>query len=607
MTPEDWERITAADQGSTSFLQQPPPQLTKQTRLGEFEIESLLGEGGMGQVYRARDRRLGRTVAIKVLPPFAASDPQRLRRFEQEAQAAGALNHPNILAVYQMGTHEGAPYLVTELLEGETLREQLGHGPLPVRKAIDEAVQIAHGLAAAHDKGIVHRDLKPENLFVTRDGRVKILDFGLAKLLGPPATVAGQSLPTVSATAPGIVMGTVGYMAPEQVRGEPADHRTDLFALGVILYEMLTGRRAFHEPTHVETMTAVLNREPPAVSDLEPGLAPGLVRVVQRCLEKHPEQRFQSASDLAFALESLSDSQPVAAGRRTDFPRRRAVRLGGVLLIAGVAIIGWLWTRRAPALTDRDVVVVADWVNTTGDPVFDDALKPALAVDLEQSPFLSILSAERVRTALRFMGRSADERIPPPIARDLCQREGIKAMLAPSIAAIGTHYSIALEASSCATGETLARDEVEAVGKEAVIARLDDAVSAIRRKLGESLATIRKFDVPIAEATTSSLDALKALNQGDLQRLRGNDTGAIPFYRHAVEADPDFALGYARLGVELRNNSEYGAALEAERRAFELRQRTSEPERLYIASAYHGWVTFDLEQRRDVGRLPKRP
>jgi serine/threonine protein kinase/Tol biopolymer transport system component len=281
--------------------------LTAGTMLGQYEIRSPLGAGGMGEVYRAHDKRLDRDVAIKVLPEYLTSNRERLSRFEQEARATAALNHPNILAVYQMATEDGVSYLVEELLEGETFRERLRHGPIPLRKAIDYSVQIAHGLAAAHDRGIVHRDLKPENLFLTKDGRVKILDFGLARLV-PSKEASGQEDTVAQKTDPGVVLGTAGYMSPEQVRGKTADHRSDIFALGTILYEMVTGKQTFRKPTSAETMTAILNEDPPSISQMTPTAPPGLQRVVHRCLEKTPEQRFQSSSDLAFALEALSDS-----------------------------------------------------------------------------------------------------------------------------------------------------------------------------------------------------------------------------------------------------------------------------------------------------------
>ncbi|HZD31386.1 MAG TPA: protein kinase, partial [Candidatus Angelobacter sp.] len=337
------------------------------TILGQYEIRAPLGAGGMGEVYRAHDTRLNREVAIKVLPESLTADPDRLRRFEQEARAAAALNHPNILAVYQMGTHEGVSYMVTELLEGETLRERIRRGPMALRKAIDCAVQIARGLAAAHDKGIVHRDLKPENLFVTKDGRVKILDFGLAKLMPNATSSADGRTVTLEETEPGVVMGTVGYMSPEQVRGEAADHLSDIFAFGAVLYEMVTGKPTFRKPTKAETMTAILNEEPPSISQLAPAVPPGLQRVVNRCLEKNPEQRFHSAHDLAFALEALTDSA-ISSGSggyaAASVPRRRVPRMGAfaaVALVVGAAALAYWWTRPEP------VPRVSNYVQLTHD------------------------------------------------------------------------------------------------------------------------------------------------------------------------------------------------------------------------------------------------
>ena len=328
--------------------------LASGTKLGQYEIVAPLGAGGMGEVYRARDPQLARDVAIKVLPASLSRDSERLRRFEQEARAAAALNHPNILVVYQFGDYEGSPYLVSELLEGSTLREQLIRGPLPVRKAVDYGMQIGRGLAAAHEKGIVHRDLKPENLFVTKDGRVKILDFGLAKLIAEPRTSDPGSPTLTGGTEPGVVLGTVGYMSPEQVRGEATDHRTDLFSLGAILYEMLSGKRAFHKTTHAETMSAILNEETLSISTLVPGTPPALLKVVQRCLEKNPEQRFHSASDLAFALEALSEagSAPISAFTAAT-PRKTwlwiAVAVGAVLILLLLAAV-FLWQPGVPTV-----------------------------------------------------------------------------------------------------------------------------------------------------------------------------------------------------------------------------------------------------------------
>src|SRR5215469_5571096 len=333
--------------------------LTSGTKLGPYEIIAPLGAGGMGEVYRARDPQLGRDVAIKVLPAYLSRDPDRLRRFEQQARAAAALNHPNILAVYQMGTYEGAPYLVSELLEGSTLRDQLLRGPLPVRKAVDYAIQIAHGLAAAHEKGIVHRDLKPENLFLTKDGRIKILDFGLAKLIHGPEVSESSSPTLTEGTEPGVTLGTVGYMSPEQVRGKVADNRADLFAFGAILYEMLTGRRAFHKPTSAETMSAILNEDPSAISQLTPGISPALHKVVQRCLEKNPEQRFHSASDLAFALEALSDTGSAPSGAFTVAKSRTSSAwvIAAAGLVIALAVGLGIWLTRPPAVPSVESVV----------------------------------------------------------------------------------------------------------------------------------------------------------------------------------------------------------------------------------------------------------
>src|SRR5271157_6619516 len=320
------------------------------TKLDSYEVLGLLGAGGMGEVYRARDATLKRDVAIKVLPSFVSRDPDRLRRFEQEAQAAAALNHPNILAVYQFGVFQGAPYMVSELLEGSTLREVLRHGAIPVRKAIDYGVQIAHGLAAAHEKGIVHRDLKPENLFVTKDGRVKILDFGLAKLIQRQPDADGAAPTLTAGTDPGMVMGTAGYMSPEQVRGKAVDHRTDIFAFGAILYEMLAGKRAFQRSTSAETMTAILNDDPPSISQIVQATPPGLQRVVHRCLEKNPEQRFHSASDLAFALEALSDSGSAPVVAIPQSTRLRWLWAAGAAGVVALAAFVIAWWRIPPAV-----------------------------------------------------------------------------------------------------------------------------------------------------------------------------------------------------------------------------------------------------------------
>src|SRR5271163_778102 len=337
--------------------------LANGTKLGPYEIIAPIGAGGMGEVYRARDTRLGREVALKVLPESFSRDADRLRRFEQEARAVAALNHPNILAIHDIGEESGSPFIVSELLEGNSLRAELDQGPLPARKASDYAAQIAQGLAAAHDKNIVHRDLKPENIFLTKEGRVKILDFGLAKLApahgakGDSSHSDGLTL-TSSPTEAGVVMGTAGYMAPEQVRGSAVDSRTDIFAFGAVLYEMVSGQRAFRRDTAAETMTAILKEDPPELSDLAHPVSPGLERIVRRCLEKQPEQRFQSAKDLAFALEALSGTTSSGSTSRTgvnaaiaakpEKPRWLGYLTAAALSVALGAAIVW-YSRPAPS------------------------------------------------------------------------------------------------------------------------------------------------------------------------------------------------------------------------------------------------------------------
>ncbi|HUO17327.1 MAG TPA: protein kinase [Verrucomicrobiae bacterium] len=600
----------------SSFLQSSMLRvtLTSGTKLGDYEVKSLLGSGGMGEVYRARDSRLGRDVAIKVLPPLLSADSERLRRFEQEARAAAALNHPNILAVFQMGTYEGAPYLVSELLEGETLREPIRRGRLAVRKAIDYGVQIARGLAAAHEKGIVHRDLKPENLFVTKDGRVKILDFGLAKLTQPQSGSEHDAPTLTEGTEAGVVMGTVGYMSPEQVRGQTADHRADIFAFGAILYEMLAGKRAFQKPTSPETMTAILNEDPPGISQVAADIPPALQRVVHRCLEKNPEQRFQSASDLAFALNALSESggsayPATAAKAATGAGRRWKVIVPAALVVLALSVGGYFYFHRWPKLTDKDTIVLADFANSTGDVIFDDTLKTALNVSLRQSPFLNVLSDSRVAKTLQLMTRPANTKLTPEVARELCQRAGSKAYLAGSIGGLGSEYVLGLKAVNCQSGDTLAEEQVTAASKEKVLDTLGDAASKLRTELGESLATVQKFDVPLAQATTSSLEALKSYSLGIKAGNEEGQAAALPYDQRAIELDPNFAQGYNAMGNDYFNLGEVGRASEYFAKAFQLRAHASEPERLRFTADYYSHVTGELDKAAQTyeERIEKYP
>jgi eukaryotic-like serine/threonine-protein kinase len=595
--------LASSDRVRSGFLESPPDPatLTSGTKLGEYEVKSQLGAGGMGEVYRARDARLGRDVAIKVLPATLSADPERLRRFEQEARAAAALNHPNILAVFQMGTFEGAPYLVSELLEGETLREQLQRGQLVVRKAIDYGVQIARGLAAAHEKGIVHRDLKPENLFVTKDGRVKILDFGLAKLTQPqpdsdhiPATMSAE-------TEPGAVMGTVGYMSPEQVRGQNADHRTDIFSFGAILYETLTGKRAFQKPTAADTQSAILNEDPALISQATTNIPPALQRVVHRCLEKKPEQRFQSAPDLAFALDALSESGASAdwavAGRVGSIAARsRKLIVPAAVAVFALSAVGYFYFHRAAKLTEKDTIVLGDFSNNTGDAVFDDTLKTALSVSLSQSPFLNVLSESKVATTLKLMTRSPETKLTPDVARELCQREGSKAYVAGSIASLGSQYVLGLKVVNCQSGDVLAQEQATASTKEKVLDTLGATASKLRAELGESLVNLQKFDVPLPEATTSSLEALHAYTLGLRLFDDKGPAAALPYHLRAIELDPNFAMGYWAAGTDYFVLLEQGRASEDFTKAFQLREHTSDREKLAISATYYVNVTGELEK-----------
>ncbi len=610
--------LASSDEVRSTFLQSTtqPITLPPGTKLGEYEVKSLLGAGGMGEVYRARDSRLGRDVAIKVLPAFLSADSDRLRRFEQEARAAAALNHPNILAVFQMGTYQGAPYLVSELLEGETLREQVKRGRLSIRKAIDYGVQIARGLAAAHEKGIIHRDLKPENLFVTKDGRVKILDFGLAKLTQPGSQDSADTL--TKGTEAGVVMGTVGYMAPEQVRGQSADHRADIFAFGAILYEMLAGKRAFQKPTSADTMAAILNEDPPGISQVVTNIPPALQRVVHRCLEKNPEQRFQSASDLAFALDALSESGGSAGSLEAAKVPSGAGRIWKVLipaaaiLVAGIA--GFLYFRShqtatksaATALTDKDTIVLGDFDNKTGDPVFDGTLKQGLSVQLEQSPFLDLLSENKVNQTLKLMGRSVDERLTASVAREVCQRAGSKAMLTGSIVGLGSQYVIGLKAINCSTGDVLAEAQEKADGKESVLGALDKAAVNLRSKLGESLSSVQKYATPLMEATTPSLEALKAYSMGMKNWNAKGSTSALPFFQRAVEIDSNFGMAYRAMGSIYDGWGELGRGAEYRRKAYELRDKVSERERFAIEGSYYFGVTGELGKAEQTFELWKQ-
>jgi serine/threonine protein kinase len=527
------------------------PPLEKGAQLGQYTILGRLGAGGMGEVYRARDTRLSRDVAIKVLPSFLSKDPDRLRRFELEARAAAALNHPNILAVYQMGTYEGAPYLVSELLEGSTLREQLSRGPLPLRKVIDYGVQIARGLAAAHEKGIVHRDLKPENLFVAKDGRVKVLDFGLAKVTEPNWPLDSKAATVSRGTEPGVVMGTVGYMAPEQVSGKAADHRADIFAFGAVLYEMLTGKRAFQKPTSVETMSAILNEEPPAVSQFAPTSPPALQRVVQRCLDKSPQQRFQSASDLAFALEALTESESARVATNVVQPddSRKAIRARGWLALAGLALAALLALAYA-GYRDRTEhagrprvksLAVLPLKNLSGDPrqeYLADGMTEALIGRLSEIHDLRVISRTSV---MRFR----DPQISvPEIARTL----GVDAIVEGSTMREGNRIRVTAQLIRGATDEHFWSETYDRELQDALTLQSDLAQSIAEKVeatvTGEEHQRLTATRSVAPEVYESYLKGRFTLNKGN---SRADFEKSIGYFEGAIKQDPTFAPAYVGL------------------------------------------------------------
>ncbi|HEY8188740.1 MAG TPA: protein kinase [Pyrinomonadaceae bacterium] len=626
------------------------------TKFGRYEIRSKIGAGGMGEVYLAYDSQLHRSIALKILPAELAQDQQRMHRFVQEARAASALNHPNILTIYEVGEIENLHFIATEFIDGENLREHFRHTHLKVGDLLDIASQVASALAKAHGSGIIHRDIKPENIMVTRDGYVKVLDFGLSKLTEQSATTDTEA-PTQALinTEPGKVMGTTRYMSPEQARGLDVDARSDIWSLGVVLYEAVTGHAPFEGPTTTDLIVSILEREPPAISRFNPDVPHQLERIIRKTLAKEADERYQVIKDLQIDLKNLkreieieaeidrtlppevraaalstksasySDVQTVQGVRPittetasahsvssaeyviSGIKQHKAAVLIGVVLIALVVGGGFLlFARRAPALTDKDTILLSDFTNTTGDAVFDGTLKQALAVQLGQSPYLSIVPDDRIRDTLRFMGRSPEERLTKDIAREICQRQGVKALLAGSISSLGSHYVLTLEALNAASGDSFAREQIEASNKEEVLKALGTIASKLREKLGESLASIHKFDAPIEEATTSSLEALKAFSLGDERRATGKYEEAIPFYNRATEIDPNFAVAYARLSVMYFNLRQSEKTEEYAQKAFNLRDRVSEREKFYIAATYYQNVLGDLDKTIESLELWRR-
>jgi serine/threonine protein kinase/Flp pilus assembly protein TadD len=564
--------------------------------LSHYRILEQIGAGGMGVVYRARDEQLERDVALKVLPSGTLTDETARKRFRKEALALAKLNHPNIATVHEFGSLKDTNFLVTEYIAGLTLETKLAAGAISEKEVVDLGIQLAQGLCAAHEQGIVHRDLKPANLRLSSDGRLKILDFGLAQLI-PHASAVG---PTATLTQPQGVSGTLPYMAPEQLRGNMTDVRTDIWAAGIVLYEMATAHRPFEEKVPTALVDDIIHKTPLSPRSLKPTLSPQLAKVILRCLEKQPTHRYQSARELLTDLERLSTGAQPHAARRRLWPIIAASAIVVVMLAAGA----FLFRRRSPRLTEKDTIVLADFINSTGDPVFDDTLRHGLSAQLEQSPFVNLLSEQRIAETLTLMAQPKDARLTHELANEVCQRTASAAVLDGSIAQIGAQYLLTLKAVNCANGESLASTEAPASDKNHVLDALGKVASEIRSQLGESLASVQKYDAPAENVTTASLEALKAYSLGyRAMVVKSDPPAAVSLFQRAISLDPNFAMAYARLGICYSNLNETARAAENTRKGYQLRERVSEREKFYIVSHYEEVFTGNLEAASKIHEL----